>query len=160
MTEIGKRKPFSDWNEDFIQDELKSLAVFVFSVCCGAVGSSESATNDGQSGEVCFAFTCAFTNLHQSCYLSHSAPWLSLQGSPTDHHYDDVQMQNQQPQSGHTLQSVYDTVNPNIVNTVSQLQYASISFQGDSGTVSDGNLLPDTNENGSAVCNYSYVRRT
>lgn len=138
------------------EDELKCLALFVFSVCCAAVRSSESGTNDGQSGEVCLAFTCAFTNLHPSCCLCHSAPCLSLQGNPTDHHYEDVQMQTQQPQSGHTLPSVYDTVNP-----VGQLQYASISFQGGSVTVStDGNLLPDTNENGSAVSNYSYVKRT
>lgn len=55
------------------EDELKCLAVSVFSVCCAAVRSSESGTNDGQSVEVCFAL-----NVRLQIYIQAAASVTAL----------------------------------------------------------------------------------
>lgn len=92
-----------------------------------------------------------------SCCICHTATRLPLQGTPQDHNYEEIQMQNQQANSGNTLQSVYATVNP----AASQLHYACINIKKDSVAVStDGNVLPATNKNGSSAGDYSSVNRT
>ncbi|XP_031145068.1 uncharacterized protein LOC116042811 [Sander lucioperca] len=60
-----------------------------------------------------------------------------------DHHFDEIQMWNQQASSGEALPSVYATVNL----PADQLHYASVNFQMDSvGVSTDRNSLPDTNK--------------
>ncbi|KAF1394928.1 hypothetical protein PFLUV_G00006210 [Perca fluviatilis] len=60
-----------------------------------------------------------------------------------DHHFDEIQMWNQQASSGEALTSVYATVNL----PADQLHYASVNFQKDSvGVSTDRNSLPGTNE--------------
>ncbi|XP_034410778.1 CMRF35-like molecule 5 [Cyclopterus lumpus] len=68
-------------------------------VCCAAGGSLEQRTNDEHDTEE-----------------NHG-----------DHHYDEIQMLNQQASSGDALMSVYATVDA----PTDQLHYASISFQRD-----------------------------
>ncbi|XP_037620037.1 uncharacterized protein LOC119484926 [Sebastes umbrosus] len=90
-------------------------------VCCAAGGSSEQRTNAEHNTE----------------------------GNQGDHHYEEIQMQNQQASSGDALPSVYATVNL----PVDQLQYAGIKFQEKSFIVStDGNALPEANKNVSSAC--------
>ncbi|XP_070782511.1 uncharacterized protein [Enoplosus armatus] len=94
--------------------------------CCAAGESSEERTNAGHNTE----------------------------GNHGDHHYEDIQMRNQQASSGVVLPSVYATVNP----PADQLHYATINVQTDSVSVStDGNALPDTNKNGPSACDYSSI---
>ncbi|XP_045904029.1 CMRF35-like molecule 8 isoform X1 [Micropterus dolomieu] len=82
-----------------------------------ARGSSEDRTNTGHSNE----------------------------GDIREHHYDDIQMQNQQAGLGEALLSVYATVNL----PADQLHYASVRFQKDT---TDGNTLPVT-----SVCDSSSI---
>ncbi|XP_038569949.1 uncharacterized protein LOC119899455 isoform X5 [Micropterus salmoides] len=69
----------------------------------------------------------------------------SNEGDIREHHYDDIQMQNQQAGLGEALPSVYATVNL----PVDQLHYASVRFQKDT---TDGNTLPVT-----SVCDSSSI---
>lgn len=79
----------------------------------------------------------------------------NTEGNHGDHDYEEIEMQNQQANSGQALLSVYATVN----HPSDQLHYASIK-KDSAGVSTDGNALPDTHENGSSACEYSSVSRT
>ncbi|XP_068583531.1 transmembrane domain-containing protein TMIGD3-like [Cebidichthys violaceus] len=89
-------------------------------VCCAAGGSSEQRTNEEHYTEE-----------------NHG-----------DHHYDEIQMQNQQASSGDAMLSVYATVNP----PADQLHYASVKFS------TKRNAPPDTDKTCSSTCDYSISR--
>ncbi|XP_044046908.1 polymeric immunoglobulin receptor-like [Siniperca chuatsi] len=104
----------------------KYIKIDLSLVCCAAWGSSEDRTNVNHNTE----------------------------GDNANHHYEEIQTQNQQASSGDVLPSICATINP----PADQLNYASVSFQKDSVSVStDGNALPDTNKNGPTACDYSSV---
>uniref|UniRef100_A0A8C2WK24 Ig-like domain-containing protein n=1 Tax=Cyclopterus lumpus TaxID=8103 RepID=A0A8C2WK24_CYCLU len=65
---------------------------------------------------------CEFAYAHNN-YIYHTTPLLPLQENHGDHHYDEIQMLNQQASSGDALMSVYATVDA----PTDQLHYASIN---------------------------------
>uniref|UniRef100_A0A8C2WRF9 Ig-like domain-containing protein n=1 Tax=Cyclopterus lumpus TaxID=8103 RepID=A0A8C2WRF9_CYCLU len=62
---------------------------------------------------------CEFAYAHNN-YIYHTTPLLPLQENHGDHHYDEIQMLNQQASSGDALMSVYATVDA----PTDQLHYA------------------------------------
>ncbi|KAK5866256.1 hypothetical protein PBY51_020462 [Eleginops maclovinus] len=66
--------------------------------------------------------------------------------------YEEIQMSNQQANSGNTLPSVYATINP----PADPLHYASVNFKTDSDlALTDKNT--DTNKNGTLASDYSSI---
>ncbi|XP_040892371.1 CMRF35-like molecule 8 [Toxotes jaculatrix] len=103
--------------------------LFRTKVCCASGGSSGESTNIGQNTE----------------------------GNHGDHDYEEIQVRNQEANSGGAVASVYAIANP----PPDQLHYASFNFLKDSVTVStDSRAQPDTDHNDSSACDYSSISRT